>query len=335
MTSKKILSSYSFVIHLCLALICSSSIAADPATEIANYPTKPIKFILPFPAGGGTDNLARIMAPKLTQILGQPVIVDNRPGASGNIATDAVAKANPDGYTVLMGYNTALTFNPLIFQNLSFDVQKDLKPVTLLATAKYVLVVNNTIPVKSVKELISLAKEKPGQLNYSSAGNGSTLHLAAELFKFRSGVDIVHIPYKGGGPATLGVLGGEVQMTFGSVASVLPHIKSGKLQAIGVTSLTRSNVLPDVPTISESGVNGYNVTSWYGLLLPKNTPDQIVSKLAQAAHEVIQSPEVKDAMAKQGGLEVTTSTPTEFDDLIKSETNMWRDLNKKLKITSN
>jgi tripartite-type tricarboxylate transporter receptor subunit TctC len=234
-----------------------------------------------------------------------------------------------------MGYNTALTFNPLIFQNLSFDVQKDLKPVTLLATAKYVLVVNNTISVKSVKELISLAKEKPGQLNYSSAGNGSTLHLAAELFKFRSGVDIVHIPYKGGGPATLGVLGGEVQMTFGSVASVLPHIKSGKLQAIGVTSLTRSNVLPDVPTISESGVNGYNVTSWYGLLLPKNTPDQIVSKLAQAAHEVIQSPEVKDAMAKQGGLEVTTSTPTEFDELIKSETNMWRDLNKKLKITSN
>jgi tripartite-type tricarboxylate transporter receptor subunit TctC len=335
MTSIKILSSYSFIIHLCLALICSTSIAADPATEIANYPTKPIKFILPFPAGGGTDNLARIMAPKLTQILGQPVIVDNRPGASGNIATDAVAKANPDGYTVLMGYNTALTFNPLIFQNLSFDVQKDLKPVTLLATAKYVLVVNNTISVKSVKELISLAKEKPGQLNYSSAGNGSTLHLAAELFKFRSGVDIVHIPYKGGGPATLGVLGGEVQMTFGSVASVLPHIKSGKLQAIGVTSLTRSNVLPDVPTISESGVNGYNVTSWYGLLLPKNTPDQIVSKLAQAAHEVIQSPEVKDAMAKQGGLEVTTSTPTEFDELIKSETNMWRDLNKKLKITSN
>ena len=335
MTSKKILSSFSFVIHLCIALICSTSIAADPATEIANYPTKPIKFILPFPAGGGTDNLARIMAPKLTQILGQPVIVDNRPGASGNIATDAVAKANPDGYTVLMGYNTALTFNPLIFQNLSFDVQKDLKPVTLLATAKYVLVVNNTVPAKTVKELISLAKEKPGQLNYSSAGNGSTLHLAAELFKFRSGVYIVHIPYKGGGPATLGVLGGEVQMTFGSVASVLPHIKSGKLHAIGVTSLTRSNVLPDVPTISESGVNGYNVTSWYGLLLPKNTPDQIVSKLAQAAHEVIQSPEVKEAMAKQGGLEVTTSTPAEFDELIKSETNMWRDLNKKLKITSN
>jgi len=335
MTSKKILSNLSFLILIGLALICSSSIAADPASEIANYPIKPIKFILPFPAGGGTDNLARIMAPKLTQILGQPVIVDNRPGASGNIATDAVAKANPDGYTVLMGYNTALTFNPLIFQSLNFDVQKDLKPVTLLATAKYVLVVNNTVPVKSVKELISLAKEKPGQLNYSSAGNGSTLHLAAELFKFRTGVDIVHIPYKGGGPATLGVLGSEVQMTFGSVASVLPHIKSGKIHAIGVTSLTRSNVLPDIPTISESGINGYNVTSWYGLLLPKNTPDQIVSKLAMAAHEVIQSPEIKEAMAKQGGLEVTISTPSEFDELIKSETNMWRDLNKKLKITAN
>ena len=321
-----------------IALIIAFIVGNTPCFAVDNaesaYPNKPIKLILPFPAGGGTDNLARIMAPKLQQILGQPVVVDNRPGASGNIATETVAKAPPDGYTILMGYNTALTFNPLIFNGLSFDVQKDLKPVTLLATAKYILVVNNSVPARTVKELITLAKEKPGQLNFSSAGNGSTLHLAAELFKYMANVDIVHIPYKGGGPATLGVLSGEVQMTFGSVASVMPHVRSGKLRAIAVTSLTRSNVAPEIPTINESGLSGFNVTSWYGFLVPKNTPESIVNKILKASHEVIQSPEVQEALAKQGGLEITISTPNEFDDLIKNETNMWRDLNKKLKISS-
>ncbi|SMC44334.1 Tripartite-type tricarboxylate transporter, receptor component TctC [Polynucleobacter kasalickyi] len=312
----------------------SFSFAADLSNEANHYPTKPIRLILPFPAGGGTDNLARIMAPKLHKLLGQPVIIDNRPGASGNIATEAVAKANPDGYTVLMGYNSALTFNPLIFQSLSFDIQKDLKPVSLLATAKYFLVVNSSVPAKSVKELIALAKEKPGELNYSSAGNGGTLHLAAELFKFRSGTEITHIPYKGGGPATLGVLTGEVQMTFGSVTSVMPHIKTGKIRAIAATSLTRSSVLPDVPTLNESGLSGFNVTSWYGLLVPKNTPEMIVTKLEKAVHEVMESSEVKESMAKQG-LDVTLSTPAEFDEIIKAETIMWRELNKKLKITAN
>lgn len=312
----------------------SNSYAAEPSNDVINYPTKPIRLILPFPAGGGTDNLARIMAPKLYKLLGQPVIIDNRPGASGNIATEAVAKANPDGYTILMGYNTSLTFNPLIFQNLSFDIQKDLKPVTLLATAKYFLVVNNSVPAKSLKELITLAKEKPGQLNYSSGGNGGTLHLAAELFKFRTGTEITHIPYKGGAPATLGVLTGEVQMTVGSVTSLMPHIKTGKIRPLAVTSLTRSNVMPDVPTMNELGLTGFNVTSWYGLLVPKNTPDNIVAKLVKATHEVIESEEVKESMAKQG-LDVTIGSPTEFEELIKNETSMWRELNKKLKITAN
>jgi tripartite-type tricarboxylate transporter receptor subunit TctC len=233
-----------------------------------------------------------------------------------------------------MGYNTALTFNPLIFQNLSFDIQKDLKPVTLLATAKYFLVVNNSVPAKSLKELITLAKEKPGQLNYSSGGNGGTLHLAAELFKFRTGTEITHIPYKGGAPATLGVLTGEVQMTVGSVTSLMPHIKTGKIRPLAVTSLTRSNVMPDVPTMNELGLNGFDVTSWYGLLVPKNTPDVIVAKLVKAAHEVIESDEVKESMAKQG-LDVTIGSPSEFEEHIKNETAMWRELNKKLKITSN
>ncbi len=312
----------------------SISHAVEPSNDAINYPNKPIRLILPFPAGGGTDNLARIMAPKLYKLLGQPVIIDNRPGASGNIATEAVAKANPDGYTILMGYNTSLTFNPLIFQNLSFDIQKDLKPVTLLATAKYFLVVNNSVPAKSLKELITLAKEKPGQLNYSSGGNGGTLHLAAELFKFRTGTEITHIPYKGGAPATLGVLTGEVQMTVGSVTSLMPHIKTGKIRPLAVTSLTRSNVMPEVPTMNELGLTGFNVTSWYGLLVPKNTPDNIVAKLVKATHEVIESEEVKESMAKQG-LDVTIGSPTEFEELIKNETSMWRELNKKLKITAN
>ena len=325
---------YGFLLSLCLLVFSSWSPAADLNNDASTYPTKPIKLILPYPAGGGTDNLARIMAPKLFKLLGQPVIIDNRPGASGNIATEAVAKANPDGYTILMGYNTALTFNPLIYQSLGFDIQKDLKPVSLLATAKYFLVVNNSVPAKSVKELIALAKDKPNELNYSSAGNGGTLHLAAELFKFRSGTEITHIPYKGGGPATLGVLTGEVQMTFGSVTSLMPHIKTGKIRAIAVSSLTRSNVLPDVPTLSESGLNGFNVSSWYGLLVPKNTPDVIVAKLEKAVHEVMESSDVRESMAKQG-LDVTLSSPAELDDLIKNETAMWRELNKKLKITSN
>ena len=330
---KLILFKITYVIFGAFSL-CSLSYAAEPSNDSSNYPTKPIRLILPFPAGGGTDNLARIMAPKLNKLLGQPIIIDNRPGASGNIATEAVAKANPDGHTILMGYNTALTFNPLIFQNLSFDIQKDLKPVTLLATAKYFLVVNNSVPAKSLKELITLAKEKPGQLNYSSGGNGGTLHLAAELFKFRTGTEITHIPYKGGAPATLGVLTGEVQMTVGSVTSLMPHIKTGKIRPLAVTSLTRSNVMPDVPTMNELGLNGFDVTSWYGLLVPKNTPDVIVAKLVKAAHEVIESDEVKESMAKQG-LDVTIGSPSEFEEHIKNETAMWRELNKKLKITSN
>jgi len=312
----------------------AQSSSTPNAAAIKDFPNRTIRVVVPYVAGGPMDFIGRYLDQKLQPALGQTMIIDNRPGASGNIATEAVAKANPDGYTVLMGYNTALTFNPLIFQNLSFDIQKDLKPVTLLATAKYFLVVNNSVPAKSLKELITLAKEKPGQLNYSSGGNGGTLHLAAELFKFRTGTEITHVPYKGGAPATLGVLTGEVQMTVGSVTSLMPHIKTGKIRPLAVTSLTRSNVMPDVPTMNELGLNGFNVTSWYGLLVPKNTPDVIVAKLVKAAHEVIESDEVKESMAKQG-LDVTIGSPTEFEEIIKNETAMWRELNKKLKITAN
>ncbi|HTK02403.1 MAG TPA: tripartite tricarboxylate transporter substrate binding protein [Bordetella sp.] len=313
------------------SLLCIGTLAAGPANaaeDPAKWPTKTIRLVLPFPPGGGTDTLARIMAPKLNDLLGQAVVVDNRAGASGNIATEIVAKADPDGYTVLMGFNTALTMNPSLYKNLPFNVQRDFKPVTMLASALYVLVVNPALPVHTVQELVNLSKAKPGTLNYSSSGPGSPLHMAGELFKARTGADITHIPYKGGGPAVIGLLGGQAQLMFGSISAVMPHVKEGKLRAIAVTSLKRSDVAPDLPTLDELGLKGFNVTSWYGLLVPKNTPDAIVTKLAAAAQKVVQMPEVRDAMAKQG-LELSIDTPQEFADTIKTETATWADLIKK------
>jgi tripartite-type tricarboxylate transporter receptor subunit TctC len=316
-----------------MSLLCATLLPGIPAHAGDNgpWPSRPIRLVLPFPPGGGTDTLARIMAPRMNELLGQPIVVDNRAGAAGNIATDIVAKADPDGYTVLMGFNTALTMNPSLYKNLPFDVQRDFKPVTLLATAQYVLVVNSSLPVHSVKELIALAKSKPGQLNYSSSGPGSPLHLAGELFKARTGTDITHIPYKGGGPATIGLLSGQAQLMFGSVSAVMPHVKEGKLRALAVTGLKRSDVAPDLPTLDQSGLPGFNVTSWYGLLVPRGTPDAIVTNLAAAAQKVVQMPEVREAMAKQG-LELSIDTPQEFAGLIKTETATWADLIHKMNI---
>lgn len=314
------------------AAMVSLGLAAAPqafAQDASAYPNKPIRLVLPFPPGGGTDTLARIMAPQMSKLLGQQVIVFNRPGASGNIATDEVVRADPDGYTVLMGFNTALTTNPLLYKNLPFDVQRDLKPITMLATAQYVLVVQKSLPVKSVKDLIALAKSEPGKLNYSSSGAGSPLQLAAELFKYRTGTQITHVPYKGGGPATMGLLGGEVQMLFGSVSAVMPYVKEGKLRALAVTGPERSPVMPDLPTMAELGFPGFDVTSWYGLLVPKKTPDAIVNRLAAVAQKVVRSPEVSKAMASQG-LEMKTDTPAEFAALIKTETSNWAALFKKM-----
>ncbi|MFC4277112.1 tripartite tricarboxylate transporter substrate binding protein [Achromobacter aloeverae] len=313
------------------AIAMLAAAPASAAEDASKWPVHPIRLVLPFPPGGGTDTLARIMAPKLGALLGQPIVVDNRGGAAGNIATDIVAKSEPDGYTVLMGFNTALTMNPSLYRNLPFDVQRDFKPVTLLAAAQYVLVVNPSLPVHSVQDLVNLAKSRPGQLNYSSSGTGSPLHLAGELFKARTGTNITHIPYKGGGPATIGLLSGQAQLMFGSVSAVMPHVKDGKLRALAVTGLKRSDVAPDLPTLDQTGLPGFDVTSWYGLLLPKGTPDAIVEKLAAAAQQVVQQPDVRDAMAKQG-LELTIDTPREFAALIKTESATWAGLIQKMNI---
>lgn len=285
------------------------------------YPTKPVRVVLPVAPGGGTDALARIIGPKLFESLGQPMVIDHRSGAGGNIAMEIVAKAAPDGYTLYLGLGNRFTVNPLLYK-LPFDVSKDFVPITQLATAQYFLVLHPSVPAKSVEELIAFAKEKPGQLNYSSSGVGGPLHLAAELFKQRAGIDIVHIPYKGGGPAGAAVLGGEVQILFGSVASTLAHVKAGKLRALAVTGNKRSLLMPELPTLNESGFPGYNVTAWDGVLAPTGTPHAIVSRLHSEITKVLRMSDTRE-LFKKVGYEATGTTPEQLAAIIKSETATW------------
>jgi tripartite-type tricarboxylate transporter receptor subunit TctC len=285
------------------------------------YPTRPIRVLVPFAAGGGADALSRILAPKLSEAMGQTWVVDNRGGAAGNLAAEIVADAAPDGYTVFMGFSTVLTVNPSLYK-LRYNVQKDFAPVTLLATAQYILVVHPSVQAGSLKEFIALAKQKPGGFNYASAGVGSPLHLAAELFKKRAGVNMVHLPYKGGGPAAAAVLAGEAQVIFGSVASSIPHVKAGKLKALATTGTKRSKVAPDLPTIAESGFPGFDVSSWYAFLVPAGTSPAIVKRLHDEAVKAVGLPDVQQAMSRQG-LEVEAGTPQELAQRIASETPVW------------
>src|SRR3990172_4285038 len=310
--------------HLCAACalllawgVCSTASGAESST----YPTRPIRLLVPFAPGGGADTLSRIITPKLHDALGQPWVVDNRGGAAGNIAAETVARAAPDGHTVFMGFNTVLTVNPSLYK-LSYSVAKDFQPVTLLATAQYILVLHPSVQAATLNEFIALAKQKPGSLNYSSAGVGSPLHLAAELFKKRAGISMVHLAYKGGGPAAAAVLAGEAQVLFGSVASSLPQVKAGRLKALATTGTKRSRVAPELPTIAESGFPGFDVSSWYALLVPAGTSPAIVNRIRGAAMKAVELPDVLEAMSRQG-LEVETSTPQQLAARIKSETAMW------------
>jgi tripartite-type tricarboxylate transporter receptor subunit TctC len=299
-------------------------LAASAADSGAGYPSRPVRLLVPFAPGGGADTLARILTPGLSDAMGQTWIVDNRSGAAGNLAAELVATANPDGHTVFMGFSTVLTVNPTLYK-LAFDVQKDLQAVTLLATAQYILVVHPSVQAKTLKEFVALAKAKPGSFNYSSAGVGSPLHLAAELFKKRAGIDMVHVAYKGGGPAAAALLAGEVQVLFGSVASSLPHVKAGRLRALATTGTSRSKVAPDLPTIAESGYPGFEVGSWYALLVPGATPKRIVERIRSEAVKILQHADVQQAMARQG-LEAESSTPAELTGRIKRETAVWAEV---------
>ncbi len=282
------------------------------------YPTRPIRMIVPFPPGGGNDLLARSISQPLSQAIGQSVVVDNRGGAGGQIGATLAAAAAPDGYTIFLGSIGNLTFLPVLQSKLQYEPVRDFAPVTLLATSPFILVINPTVPAKSVKELIALAKAQPGKLNYGSAGPGSSLHMTGELFKLESGADITHVPYKGTAPALIDLLSGQVQMLFSTMPSVVPHVKTGKLRALGVSSTKRAGVVPDVPTIAEAGVPGFEVLNWQGIVVPKKTPDAIVQKLNRALLEALKSPETIKALANQG-LDAAGGTPEQFGALIKSE----------------
>jgi tripartite-type tricarboxylate transporter receptor subunit TctC len=304
-----------------LALAMPALLTAGTAHGADNYPAQPIRFLVPNPPGGGSDAVARILAQELFKSLGQQIIVDNRAGGGGVIANETAARANPDGYTMLLGFIGPMVIAPAM-QKVPYDSLKDFVAVSLVAAGQYMPAVHPSAPAKSLKEFVAYAKANPGKLNYGSAGNGSPLHLAAELFKARAGIEMTHVPYKGGGPATAAALAGEVQVIFGSITSVLPQVKAGKLVALGVTGAKRSPLAPDYATIAEQGYPGFEMSSWYGVLLPAKTPPAIVSKLNTAIVAALKAPEVEEQMKRQG-MDTIGSNAAAFAAYLKSETDKW------------
>jgi tripartite-type tricarboxylate transporter receptor subunit TctC len=302
-------------------LLILSLLALTGPAAAQDYPNRPIRLVVPYPPGGGTDVVARIVTEPLAAELGQPIIVDNRGGAAGNLGTDVVAKAQADGYTILFTLSSH-TINPKLYEKLPFDVERDFAPISLVAQIPQILVVNPSVPIHSVRELIALAKANPGKLNYASVGIGSPGHIAGELFKLKTGVDMVHVPYKGGGPAVTDTIGGQVQLLFVSMPAALQHVKSGRLRAIAVTSAKRSASAPDLPTVAEAGVPDYAVESWYGALAPARTSPAIIARLNAAFVKALENPQVKERLFAQGA-EAAPSSPAEFDQLIKDELAKW------------
>ncbi|HWI35767.1 MAG TPA: tripartite tricarboxylate transporter substrate binding protein [Burkholderiales bacterium] len=285
------------------------------------YPSKPLRLIVPFPPGGPTDITGRTIGEKLQQRLGEPVVVENRPGAGSIIGTDVVAKSPADGYTLLLGSNS-IALQPLLQAKLSYDPQKDLTPVILAVRIPNVLVVNPSVPARTTAEFIALAKAKPGTLNYASVGNATGPHLFAELFRSLTGVNIVHVPYKGTAPAVNDLLGGQVQALFDSLATALPNIRAGKLRALGVTSLQRSKSAPDIPTLDESGAPGYEATGWFGVLVPAGTPPEIVTRLNGEIGGILKMPDVEERFLKFGA-ESGGGSPADFARFIRAEQEKW------------
>lgn len=295
-----------------------------PALLAQTYPDRPIRMVLPFPPGGGTDGLARVILPRISQSLGQPIVIDNRPGAGGVAAADLVAKSAPDGHTLFMGSSTFVTATPSLIK-LPYDAMKDFAPITLFATAAFILAVHPQVAATSVSQLVALAKAKPGSLNYASGGVGSPLHLSAELFKNRAGINLVHIAYKGGAPAATAVLAGEAQIIFGSFAASVPQIRAGRLRALAVTGLTRAPLMPELPTMIESGFPGFNVQAWNSFEAPARTPGAIVQRIYNETTKAAYLPEVIDLMNKIG-YAPTNTTPAQYAEQKRAETAMWAKL---------
>jgi tripartite-type tricarboxylate transporter receptor subunit TctC len=308
--------------HLTTRLMAGAALACFAAQGLAAewQPTKPIRMLVGFAPGGGTDTTARAMGAKLSERLGQQVIIDNLPGAAGNIATEILSNATPDGYTILMGTIAALAINPSLYKKLPFDPLKDVLPITRAVDSTNALVVHPSVPAKSVKELVALAKTKP--LNGGSSGVGGAGHLALELFNLQAGTKIVHVPYKGGGPAMVDLLGGQINLIFATAASAVGHIKSGKIRALAVSTAKRSGLLPELPTVAEAGLKGFEANNWYGLLAPAKTPRNIIDRLNKESIAALNLPDVKDLLFRQG-LDVSTSTPEAFGAYIRAEKAQW------------
>ena len=295
------------------------SLAPSPAcAQPTSWPAKAVKLVVPAAPGGGADFLARIVGSKLQELTGQSFVVDNRSGASGTIAADQVAKSAPDGYTVLLGQSTSIAIAPHLYPKLAYDTLRDLKAVTLVAEVPNILVLHPSVPAHTVKELIALAKAKPGSLNFGSAGNGAPSHLAGEMFKLAASVDMAHVPYKGAGPAVNDLLAGQIQLMFAPMVAVLPQVKAGRLRALGVTAARRSPAVPDLPTLSESGLTGFAIVSWFGLFVPTATAPAVVDRLHQETAKALRSADTIERFAKEGA-EPAGMGPAEFAVYVRQE----------------
>ncbi|MFZ9439374.1 MAG: tripartite tricarboxylate transporter substrate binding protein [Hylemonella sp.] len=301
--------------------------------QSGSYPDKPIRFLVPYPPGGGTDVIARIVQTPMQQALGQPVIIDNKGGAGGSVGTEIVSRAAPDGYTVLFTLSSH-TINPAIFAKLSFDTVRDFEPVGMVASLPQILVANPQVPVKTVAEMVALAKSKPGMLSYASVGNGSPGHLAGELLNIRMGIQMTHVPYRGGGPAVTDVIGGQVPFLWVSIPAAAQFVKSGKLKALAVSTLKRSAAFPDIPTAQEAGIPDFEVDSWYAMFVPAKTPKPIIDKLNRAINTVLADPAVREKLLAQGS-EGVGGTPEALGKIVDAEIPKWTKLAKDANIKIN
>jgi tripartite-type tricarboxylate transporter receptor subunit TctC len=308
-----------FLIFILLPLALADAYAQPAGSR--SYPARPIRIVIPFPPGGATDIMARTIAQKLSRNWGQQVVVDNRPGAGGSIAAELAARSAPDGYTLFLGGTAQLAVNSSLYKKLAYDPVKDFAPIILVGSSPNIAVANPSLPARSLKELIALAKARPGQLNYASPGSGSTAHLSAELLKLQTGIDIVHVPYKGAAPGVIDVLSGQVPLMFVSIPSVLGHVKMGKLIALGVTGAKRTPAAPDVPTFAET-LPGFEASAWYGLLSAARTPQAIIDRLNREVASIHQGEDVKEIYAAQG-IEIAGGSPAAFAAYIKSELEKW------------
>jgi tripartite-type tricarboxylate transporter receptor subunit TctC len=305
-----------------LVCLCAALAAVTASAAAQQYPVRPVRFVLGFAPGGASDTMARAIGTQLSEGLGQPVVIDNRAGAGGNIAAEIVARSAPDGYTMLLGNNGILAVNVSLYSKLAFDPVKDFAPVVLVASQPNVLVVHPGVAVNSVKALVALAKAKPGQLNYASPGPGTTGHLAGELFKRMAGLEYTIIPFKGGGPAALAMLSGETQFTFATALSVQGHIKSGKLRALAVTTAARSVSFPELPTVAEAGVPGFDAITWHGVVVPARTPQAVIARLNREFNRLLQAPDMRAKLLALGS-EVIGGEPKQLTDYIKVEIPRW------------